>query len=206
VGCTRPHGRRLHATHLESLAQGLMWNCVVAGMAQTEQVIRVGRRACRCLRSSPVTSVKSAASCAASEPPAAAARAFQIKPLAGAPGFEPGIAGPKPAALPLGYAPPPVILGTATDHSAHSTPGQGFRAQVFRSQLSKGHAPTPHRRDERITNCPQPPRGATSRGAMSRGQTRVNKLQHLVHSALHRPPGLVRAAASSQATPRRHTT
>src|SRR5262249_7399738 len=25
--------------------------------------------------------------------------------LAGAPGFEPGIAGPKPAALPLGYAP-----------------------------------------------------------------------------------------------------
>src|SRR5438874_8187126 len=25
---------------------------------------------------------------------------------AGAPGFEPGIAGPKPAALPLGYAPP----------------------------------------------------------------------------------------------------
>src|SRR4029079_2940552 len=27
--------------------------------------------------------------------------------MAGAPGFEPGIAGPKPAALPLGYAPPP---------------------------------------------------------------------------------------------------
>ena len=26
--------------------------------------------------------------------------------MAGAPGFEPGIAGPKPAALPLGYAPP----------------------------------------------------------------------------------------------------
>ena len=25
--------------------------------------------------------------------------------MAGAPGFEPGIAGPKPAALPLGYAP-----------------------------------------------------------------------------------------------------
>lgn len=28
---------------------------------------------------------------------------MQVKP--GAPGFEPGIAGPKPAALPLGYAP-----------------------------------------------------------------------------------------------------
>ena|SRR5215831_7131006 len=32
--------------------------------------------------------------------------------MAGAPGFEPGIAGPKPAALPLGYAPPPSSIGT----------------------------------------------------------------------------------------------
>ena len=30
--------------------------------------------------------------------------------MAGAPGFEPGIAGPKPAALPLGYAPPQFVL------------------------------------------------------------------------------------------------
>jgi hypothetical protein len=29
-----------------------------------------------------------------------------FRAMAGAPGFEPGIAGPKPAALPLGYAPP----------------------------------------------------------------------------------------------------
>src|SRR5436853_7169958 len=34
--------------------------------------------------------------------------------MAGAPGFEPGIAGPKPAALPLGYAPPRSSIGTAT--------------------------------------------------------------------------------------------
>src|SRR3954463_12369111 len=32
--------------------------------------------------------------------------------MAGAPGFEPGIAGPKPAALPLGYAPPHPSIGT----------------------------------------------------------------------------------------------
>ncbi len=32
-----------------------------------------------------------------------------FRAMAGAPGFEPGIAGPKPAALPLGYAPPRVV-------------------------------------------------------------------------------------------------
>src|SRR5262249_14296994 len=37
--------------------------------------------------------------------------------IAGAPGFEPGIAGPKPAALPLGYAPP----------RCHFYPSSGFR-------------------------------------------------------------------------------
>src|SRR3954470_24990500 len=34
--------------------------------------------------------------------------------MAGAPGFEPGIAGPKPAALPLGYAPPRSSIGSET--------------------------------------------------------------------------------------------
>src|SRR5262249_27689859 len=32
-----------------------------------------------------------------------------VTEIAGAPGFEPGIAGPKPAALPLGYAPPSCV-------------------------------------------------------------------------------------------------
>src|SRR5438270_9131714 len=43
--------------------------------------------------------------------------------MAGAPGFEPGIAGPKPAALPLGYAPPRSSIGTATTahHAALQT-------------------------------------------------------------------------------------
>src|SRR5207302_8553579 len=38
--------------------------------------------------------------------PAAMTIAARLFFKAGAPGFEPGIAGPKPAALPLGYAPP----------------------------------------------------------------------------------------------------
>src|SRR5207244_9215657 len=42
--------------------------------------------------------------------PAAMTTAASRPVKAGAPGFEPGIAGPKPAALPLGYAPE---LGTA---------------------------------------------------------------------------------------------
>src|SRR5690349_5155712 len=38
--------------------------------------------------------------------------ATRFAELAGAPGFEPGMAGPKPAALPLGYAPTgPINLG-----------------------------------------------------------------------------------------------
>src|SRR5712671_29545 len=37
---------------------------------------------------------------------------------AGAPGFEPGIAGPKPAALPLGYAPPQDSVTTCLEGSA----------------------------------------------------------------------------------------
>src|SRR5438445_11550021 len=38
--------------------------------------------------------------------------------MAGAPGFEPGIAGPKPAALPLGYAPPQDSVTTCLEGSA----------------------------------------------------------------------------------------
>src|SRR5438874_7772310 len=58
-----------------------MWNCVLVGMAQIKQVARGGRRAWRWLRSSPTASLKCAARCAASEPPATGTRAFHIKPL-----------------------------------------------------------------------------------------------------------------------------
>ena len=57
-------------------SRGLMWNCVPLGMAQTKQVVLVGRRASPCLRSSPTR-----ARCAAYEPPARGARAFHIKPV-----------------------------------------------------------------------------------------------------------------------------
>src|SRR5437764_4713357 len=36
---------------------------------------------------------------------AASGFVVELMRMAGAPGFEPGVAGPKPAALPLGYAP-----------------------------------------------------------------------------------------------------
>src|SRR3954451_21706569 len=49
-----------------------------------------------------------------------AARLLGIWAMAGAPGFEPGIAGPKPAALPLGYAPP--------EHHGNEAP---TRAQIL---------------------------------------------------------------------------
>src|SRR5207253_9892764 len=46
-----------------------------------------------------------------------AARSF-VAIRAGAPGFEPGIAGPKPAALPLGYAPSTVFSTKCRSRSA----------------------------------------------------------------------------------------
>ncbi len=53
---------------------------------------------------------RATSACACPGPPAitTAARSRDVltDAMAGAPGFEPGIAGPKPAALPLGYAPP----------------------------------------------------------------------------------------------------
>ncbi len=42
--------------------------------------------------------------------------------MAGAPGFEPGIAGPKPAALPLGYAPPVQVCLAAPHRSSLPAP------------------------------------------------------------------------------------
>ena len=41
-------------------------------------------------------------------------RLYFLSLLAGAPGFEPGITGPKPVALPLGHAPIPARRGAAT--------------------------------------------------------------------------------------------
>src|SRR5436190_13925983 len=62
---------------------------------------------------------------------------------AGAPGFEPGIAGPKPAALPLGYAPPRLWF-TQT----RSYPGRTGKARALSgsaSQATPRHLAMPHR-------------------------------------------------------------
>src|SRR5437763_1833044 len=67
--------------------------------------------------------------------------------MAGAPGFEPGIAGPKPAALPLGYAPPRSSIGTATTahHAALQTAAPAKPARPPRGIASDaaalGYAP-----------------------------------------------------------------
>src|SRR5215475_8529636 len=69
--------------------------------------------------------------------------------MAGAPGFEPGIAGPKPAALPLGYAPPPSSIGiAATDHfAAIRTAAPAKPAQppsgIASAAAALGYAPPP---------------------------------------------------------------
>src|SRR5438067_948179 len=69
--------------------------------------------------------------------------------MAGAPGFEPGIAGPKPAALPLGYAPPHSSIGTARRrHRAAlqtAAPAKPARppSGIARAAAALGYAP-PH--------------------------------------------------------------
>src|SRR5260221_2248514 len=64
--------------------------------------------------------------------------------MAGAPGFEPGIAGPKPAALPLGYAPLFSSIGTgptgqpaASQTAAPAKPPSGIASDV----AALGYAP-----------------------------------------------------------------
>src|SRR3954465_8035601 len=62
---------------------------------------------------------------------------------AGAPGFEPGIAGPKPAALPLGYAP----LGAEYRHAARGLGACGFGTTP---RVSAPAAPTRQGRRRRV--------------------------------------------------------
>jgi hypothetical protein len=68
----------------------------------------------------------------------------------GAPGFEPGIAGPKPAALPLGYAPPGSRV-TPVDPDAREAgldggrPGEaGTASMVGAAESAPRHLATPH--------------------------------------------------------------
>src|SRR5213079_1598949 len=62
---------------------------------------------------------------------------------AGAPGFEPGIAGPKPAALPLGYAPLRYVCRPWTGwRRPHGPSPYGLQVGVASDALALGHAPT----------------------------------------------------------------
>jgi hypothetical protein len=54
--------------------------------------------------------------------------------MAGAPGFEPGITGPKPAALPLGYAPPASLIRKSATRHFHSL-ANGPRAEPAGLQI-----------------------------------------------------------------------
>src|SRR5947207_3411900 len=64
---------------------------------------------------------------------------------AGAPGFEPGIAGPKPAALPLGYAPPPYVCRPRTgSRRPHGPSPDSLQVGVASDALALGYAPPPY--------------------------------------------------------------
>src|SRR5512133_353285 len=82
--------------------------------------------------------------------------------MAGAPGFEPGIAGPKPAALPLGYAPLRSSRGTAaTDQpAAIQTAAPAKPAQplwgIASDAAALGHAPPRSSTRTAATDQPAP--------------------------------------------------
>src|SRR5215472_4680639 len=62
--------------------------------------------------------------------------------IAGAPGFEPGIAGPKPAALPLGYAPPQLAVSPNTQLARpHGQSPHGLQVGVASDASALGYAP-----------------------------------------------------------------
>src|SRR5439155_1644755 len=61
---------------------------------------------------------------------------------AGAPGFEPGIAGPKPAALPLGYAPPVRVSPKDGIETAARQSPYGLQVGVASDALALGYAQT----------------------------------------------------------------
>src|SRR5947209_3869330 len=75
--------------------------------------------------------------------PALISRVSAKSGRAGAPGFEPGIAGPKPAALPLGYAPSLVDSRDASPPLCAHHSGHGRRP----------HGPTAN---HMTTNCHEP--------------------------------------------------
>ena len=59
---------------------------------------------------------------------------------AGAPGFEPGIAGPKPAALPLGYAPPRLSIQSRRATQTLSDGGRDGKAATASMSLLQAAA------------------------------------------------------------------
>ena len=72
-------------------------------------------------------------------------RSRQEQRLAGAPGFEPGIAGPKPAALPLGYA-PSRSAARHVDGARHALASRTARRQRTRVQRTIGEESRRERR------------------------------------------------------------
>src|SRR5918995_609014 len=79
--------------------------------------------------------------------------------MAGAPGFEPGITGPKPVALPLGYAPPrwrnephPQSATRASPCSTNGPPAKpaGLQTGIASDASALGYAPRMESRPHRI--------------------------------------------------------
>src|SRR5215210_1272608 len=94
----------------------------------TQSTSRRPSSGCRCLGVSERMRLPSPAA----RTPAARRGSVTGLEMAGAPGFEPGIAGPKPAALPLGYA-PPKRLG-AQDRVQHGRAGKARSASNRRRE------------------------------------------------------------------------
>src|SRR5207248_2169453 len=105
-------------------------------VSNTQSTSRLPSSGCRCFGVSERIRVPRPAAMTT----VASFRAVKRK-MAGAPGFEPGIAGPKPAALPLGYAPPENSV-TAGLEPSRPTQRDGGRAGKAATGLMVGAATT----------------------------------------------------------------
>src|SRR5262245_24535357 len=113
--------------------------------SMTQSMTRRPSSGCRCLGVAERILVPSPAAITT------AANMSLICGMAGAPGFEPGIAGPKPAALPLGYA--PANMEAAQDRALARGSNQGWRENPCQAVSLTAVGKDQEQRDRREDRC-----------------------------------------------------
>ena len=181
---TSPNASRLSGEAITTSGSGPSGRAA----SSTQSTILLPRIGCRCLGTAERMRVPS--------PPAitTAANVESVTGLcemAGAPGFEPGIAGPKPAALPLGYAPVNLSdLNPTGGRAGERQARRSRRSRVRRRRTPSGRARAPARGQQRAarrqgsTFPPGSPRGAPRARDTRRATTATTASRPTTHQSI----------------------